>query len=294
MRIGVFTDSFEKRTLDEILTWLEETAPEIADLEIGTGGYSPTPHCDLEAVIRDETERGAWIGALAERGFRVCALNVSGNPLEIESHDRDLRLTIELAGLLGVDRVVCMSGGDPGLSAGGWFPDMERQLDAYWRSTVLPYWQEIARLASVQDGLHLCFELEPGASVYNVATFARVAEGLPSLAVNLDPSHLFWQSMDPLETVRRLAGRIGFAHGKDTLLDPERVRVDGVLDRRSWRFATVGDGHDAGWWMSFVAALRAASYDRVVSIEYEDPTRSPEESVVAAVRVLVPALAGPA
>jgi sugar phosphate isomerase/epimerase len=126
--------------------------------------------------------------------------------------------------------------------------------------------------------------------VYNVATFERLGSATPSLAVNLDPSHLFWQSMDPLEVVRRLSGRIGFAHGKDTVLEPERVALDGVLDRRSWRFATVGDGHDLAWWDAFVAALRAASYAGVVSIEYEDPTRSSEDSVLRAARTLAQAL----
>ena len=117
------------------------------------------------------------------------------------------------------------------------FPGIEHEVDAYWRSTVEPYWREIARTAEPLDGLRLCFELEPGAVVYNVATFERLGSATPSLAVNLDPSHLFWQSMDPLEVVRRLSGRIGFAHGKDMVLEPGRVKLDGVLDRRSWRFS---------------------------------------------------------
>src|SRR5439155_18111784 len=61
MRVGVFTDSFEELSLDEVLTWLEGSAPEIRDLEIGTGGYSPARHCDLEALVEDESERTAWL-----------------------------------------------------------------------------------------------------------------------------------------------------------------------------------------------------------------------------------------
>jgi sugar phosphate isomerase/epimerase len=188
--------------------------------------------------------------------------------------------------MLGVDRIVCMSGGRASLSAGGWFPEYEQQVELYWQTTVLPYWQRVAGAASAHEGLRLCFELEPGAAVYNVTTFERVAAHAPNLAVNLDPSHFFWQSIDPLAVVRRLAGRIGFAHGKDTVVDHERVALDGALDRRSWRFGTVGQGQGTDWWQELVEALQRAGYDGVVSIEFEDPTLPPERSVVEAAHLL--------
>ena len=290
MRVGLFTDSFERLPLDDVLSWLERELPGVRDLEIGTGGYSPAPHCDLDALLTDGGERRRWLDALNERGFRIAALNISGNPLEVASHDRDLLRTIELAGQLGVDRIVCMSGGRASLSAGGWFPGIEHQVDLYWRTTVLPYWQHAAQVAAAEDGLRLCFELEPGAAVYNVATFERVAAAAPNLAVNLDPSHFFWQSIDPLAVVRHLGDRIAFAHGKDTAMAPERVALDGALDRSSWRFATVGHGHDVSWWRAFAEALRAVGYNDVVSIEYEDPTLTPERSVLEAAGTLAEAL----
>ena len=291
MRVGLFTDSFSHLELDELLTWLDEELPALRDLEIGTGGYSPTPHCDLGALLASEAERARWLDSLTSRGFRLAALNVSGNPLEVEQHDRDLRGTIELAGLLGVDRVVCMSGGSAALSGGGWFPRIEERIEEYWLDVLLPYWEDVAAVAAGHGRLRLCFELEPGAAVYNVSTFERVAALGTALAVNLDPSHLFWQSVDPLAVAGRLEGRVCFAHGKDTVIDRERVVLDGPLDRRSWRFATVGDGHDAHWWRTFAEALRKAGHDGVLSIEYEDPTRPAEEGVTVAAHVLSEALA---
>jgi sugar phosphate isomerase/epimerase len=286
VRVGLFTDSLERLSLGELLGWLEQGLPEVRDLELGTGGYSPAPHLDLDSLLGSDGERRRWLGALETAGFRVAALNVSGNPLELARHDRDLLRTIELAGLLGVDRIVCMSGGRASLSAGGWFPELEQQVELYWQTTVLPYWQRLAETASAHEGLRLCFELEPGAAVYNVTTFERVAAEAPNLAVNLDPSHFFWQSIDPLAVVRHLGGRVGFVHGKDTVIAPERVSLDGALDRRSWRFATVGQGHDAAWWRTLVEALHNAGYDGVVSIEFEDPTLPPEQSVVEAAHLL--------
>jgi sugar phosphate isomerase/epimerase len=268
MRVGLFTDAFADRSLEQVLDWLAAELPGVRDLEIGTGGYSPVPHArDLAAIGGD---------------FRLAALNVSGNPLEIAEHDRDLRGTLDLAGKLGVRRVVCMSGGRPELSGGSWFPGVELATEEYWSNRVLPYWREIAAATDVT----LCFELEPGAAAFNVSTVERLLDLAPNLAVNLDPSHFFWQSIDPLEVVRRLAGRIGFAHGKDTVLVPERVCLDGVLDRTAWRYATVGHGHGPEWWRQLVEELQRAGYDDVLSIEYEDPVVGAEESVAEAASLL--------
>jgi sugar phosphate isomerase/epimerase len=288
VRIGLFTDSLEALSFEDVLSWLEQELPEVKDLELGTGGYSPAPHCDPTELL-DDDERERWLEALNDRGFRLAALNVSGNPLEIVEHDHHLRRSIELASVLGVDRIVCMSGGRGELAGGNWFPGIDDDRERYWQATVLPYWDEISRLASAHDGLKLCFELEPGAAVYNVATFERVAESRPNLALNLDPSHFFWQSIDPLSVARRLGGLIAFAHGKDAALDGDRIPLDGVLDRRSWRFATVGEGHDLAWWRTFVETLRASGYDDVVSVEYEDPTKSPQQGVLESTRALAEA-----
>ena len=54
----------------------------------------------------------------------------------------------------------------------------------------------------------------------------------PNIGVNLDPSHFWWQGIDPLAVVEALGDRIGFAHAKDTTVYPDRVRLNGVNDHR--------------------------------------------------------------
>lgn len=286
MRIGLFTDALADRPFEDMLEWLAAEVPSVHDIELGTGGYSQSPHCDRVELLRDEQARDDWLGTIGARGFHIAALNVSGNPLESPEHDRALRETIELAGLLGVDRVVCMSGGRAELSGGAWFPGVEDAIDRYWSERVVPYWTEIVEVVADQPALLLCFELEPGAAAFNISTVRRLLDLGPCLAVNLDPSHFVWQSIDPLAAIRRLRGRIGFAHGKDTWLEIDRVAIDGVLDRASWRYATVGHGRDVEWWRRFVDELQSAGYDGVVSIEYEDPLVAPEASVIEAAQVL--------
>ena len=292
MRLGLFTDALGHRPLADALAWLAANVPDVRDVEVGTGGYSSAPHCHRSALIESDDARRRWIGELEERGFRLAALNVSGNPLESAEHDQALRETIRLAAVLGVERVICMSGGSPVLAGGGWMPGLEEALGLYWGERVLPYWEEIAALADQEsEGLRLCLELEPGAAVFNVSTFERVAALGPNLAVNLDPSHFFWQRIDPLASIARLGDRVAFAHAKDTVVDEDRVRLDGLVDRTTWRYAAVGRAHGADWWRAFADALQEVGYDAVLSIEWEDELVTPEASIVEAASVLADATA---
>jgi len=290
VRVGLFTDGLGDRPLAAALEWLAEELPEVRDVEIGTGGYSHAPHCDLGALVSDEPARRAWLGEIESRGFRLVALNASGNSLEEVEDARVLQDTIRLAALLEVDRVVCMSGGSREVAGGAWFPGFEDALEREWTERVLPFWDDLVSLArSEQEDLRLCLELEPGAAVFNVTTFERLAALGENIAVNLDPSHLFWQAMDPLAVISRLGGRIGFVHGKDTAVDPGGVALDGLLQRTgdaTWEYATVGRGHDESWWRCFVEALAGAGYDGVVSVEHEDARTSPEAGIAEGARLL--------
>src|ERR1051326_2877674 len=53
VRLGVVTEAFGERPLDEVLDWLGASAPGISDLELASGGYPPTPHCDRRALLAD-------------------------------------------------------------------------------------------------------------------------------------------------------------------------------------------------------------------------------------------------
>jgi sugar phosphate isomerase/epimerase len=314
VKIGLFTDALADRPLPEALNWLRTAAPEVTQIEIGTGGYSPARHADTALLLSDANARQRWSATISECGYALSALNVSGNPLHPDPaiagrHDAALRDTIRLAALLGVDRVVAMSGcpgagpGDrtaPHFAAGGWLPDLEKVAERQWSDVVLPYWTEMAAFAAREHpGLRICFELHPGTYVYNVATFALAREIAPNLGVNLDPSHFFWQGMDALAVVRAVGDRIGHSHGKDTLAIPENRALNGMLDNRwpgrpaemPWNFATVGRGRDLAWWTDFVRTMAAQGFDGTISIEYEDPFVPVEESIVEAAKVIAAAIA---
>ena len=117
----------------------------------------------------------------------------------------------------------------------------------------------------------------------------REAAG-PTLGCNFDPSHLFWQGIDPCAAVRGLGEAIFHVHAKDTRIYEINSRVNGVLDTkpygneksRSWLFRTVGYGHGADFWTDFVSTLQMVGYDDVLSIEHEDSLMSTDEGLTKA------------
>jgi sugar phosphate isomerase/epimerase len=306
--IALLTDALGDRPLEDVAEWC--AARGIGGLELGVGGYSPAPHIDAEALL----ESGGKDLAARLAGLDLVALNASGNPLHPDrsvraAHDRALRTALQLAAALGVSRVVAMSGcpGGPGgggwpvFAGGAWLPDMEGLWDDQFSRAIAPYWRELSAWARAQaPSVDICLELHPGTSIYNAASFALLADVAgDNVKVNLDPSHFWWQGIDPVVTVRALAGRIGFVHGKDTLVHADRVALHGVLDFRwpagaeemPWHFCAVGRGRPPAEWRALFAALGEAGYAGPVSIEHEDPTLDPEAGIEASLEGLRAALA---
>ena len=168
-------------------------------------------------------------------------------------------------------------------------------LEWQWKQQVIPFWSETAEYARRHGVRKLCFELHPGMCVYNLSSFQRLRAALgPIAAVNLDPSHFFFQGIDPLAVVRSLGEDIGYVHAKDARVDPYNLALQGALDLQPgrpvrelvWVYRTLGYGHGVQFWADFVSALRSVGYDSVLSIEHEDPLMDAEEAVSRAVSLL--------
>ena len=301
MQIGVFNDGLSHLTREAAFGWCADHG--IGRIEMGVGGWArAADQLDVDALLREPAARDRLAGELREHGLGLSCVNAAGNPLHPDPaigarHAARVRAAIELAHLLGVDRVVTMSG-CPGSRDGGatpvfapWAltPDDESLWEWQLGHRLAPFWADLCAWAlRAAPAVRICLELHPGASAYSPGSFLRLAEHAgPNLGVNFDPSHFWWQGIDPHEVIAQLGPRIGFAHGKDTLVHADRVRRDGVIDFRfpvdpataSWHFAAVGTGHGVEEWAHLLAALRAAGYDGDVSIEHEDPRVGAEEGI---------------
>lgn len=308
------TEPLAAEPLLQVLDWLVADLPEVTDLEVGTGAYAPTSHCDMPLFLRDASARRAWRKEIETRDLRLAALNVWGNPLHPDAaissaHDSDLRNTIRLAADLGVNRVVAMAGcpaGAPGdktphFAGGGWLPYLENVYPRQWQNCIADYWSSLADFSRhTHPDLMICLELHPGTIAYNVDTFERLAAIDPAISANIDPSHFFWMGMDANKVVNRLGSRIGHAHGKDVAFQDENLALNGLLDNRwpkpaedmPWNFTTVGRGHPELWWGDFLAALTAAGKVTTIAIEHEDPFVDPHIGIAEAARLLASIMPG--
>lgn len=305
MKIGVFTVLFGDRPLEETLDRLVELGVEA--VEIGTGAYPGNAHCDPAMLLASSAKLKAFRETIERRGLQLAALACHGNPLHprtatARAHHAVFTETVRLAAKLGVDRVVTFSG-CPGASARAtepswivapWPPEYAEMLEWQWRERVVPYWRDAARLAKAQ-GVKVAIEMHPNFVVYNPETLLRLRDVAPGvIGCNFDPSHLFWQGIDPVAAIRALGDAIYHVHAKDCRLDRLNVARNGVLDakpytreaERSWIFRTVGYGHGAEVWKEIVSELRLAGYDSVISIEHEDSLMSPGEGLRKAIAFL--------
>jgi sugar phosphate isomerase/epimerase len=304
MRIGVFTPLLSQLSFSAVLKKLK--ALQIDTVELGTGNYPGDAHCKL-SMLEDRAALAELQRVLADHGATVSALSCHGNPLHPDKQharrDREVsRKTILLAEKLGVSVVIDFSGcpGDsPHATAPNWVtcpwpPEYLKVLAWQWNEVVVPYWIGHAKFAA-DHGVRIAIEMHPGFVVYNPETMLKLRSMAgPNLGCNFDPSHLFWQSIDPIAAIRVLNEAIFHVHAKDTQIYAANLPRTGVLDTkaytqerdRSWIFRTCGYGHGAEWWTEFISTLRIFGYDSVLSIEHEDGLLSAEEGLTKAANFL--------
>nr|WP_244954060.1 sugar phosphate isomerase/epimerase [Spelaeicoccus albus] len=293
--------------------------------EINAGGFLPPVHLPIDDILVSRAARDDYLGLFDEKGIELAGLNVNGNPLHPNPsigpvHADDLRRTIRAAGVLGQTRVVTMSGlpgGEPGASVPNWVVNAWNSgsldvLDYQWDEVAVPFWKEIDALAA-DNGVKVAIEMHPQNLVFNPPTLKRLVErtGGLNIGAEMDPSHLFWQGMDPVAAVRYLGPLLFHAAAKDVRIN-DNAAIYGVLDERfrrlgpdeertnlggdeyanawpedsAWDFVALGRGHDTSFWADFLAALAEIDPDIAVNIEHEDVSLGRIEGLEAAATVL--------
>lgn len=305
MKIGIFTPPYQNKSLEETLDILKTLGAACA--EIGTGGYPGSQHCPVEELLESQSKRDDYLNTFSSRGMIISALSCHYEPLSpneelaLES-DKIFKKTVQLAELLNVPVVNVLSGlpaGAPGDSMPNWVtcpwpPHFLDILKYQWDEVGIPYWKQAEQFAR-DHGVNIGIEMHPGMLIYNVETLLRMRSATgPALGANFDPSHLFWNGVDPVAAIRELGEAIFHVHGKDSYVDQYNIAVNGCNDHkpysqipdRSWTFRAIGYGHSTKVWKDIVSALRMVGYDYVISIEHEDALMSFDEGISKGMSVL--------
>ena len=305
MKLGLLTAMFSDKPLKEVLNQIHPLG--LQTVELGVGNYPGDPHCPVQELLKSKPKRADLLALIKGEGLEISALSCHGNPLHpddafAKANHKVTLDAIKLANLLGVNVVNGFSGcpgsgpwdKKPNWVTCAWPPDYLEVLEWQWEKKVIPYWTKMNQVLK-DAGVNFAFEMHPGFVVYNTETLLKLRKACGNtLGANFDPSHLFWQGMEPVECVKALRGCIYHVHAKDSIVHAANTAINGVHDaksygdeiNRSWIFRTCGYGHDMKWWNDFFSTLRMVGYDGAISIEHEDSLMSSWEGLTKAVSFL--------
>jgi sugar phosphate isomerase/epimerase len=310
MKLGVLTVPLSARPIEKALEYLAGLG--VQSVEIGTGGYPGNAHLNPVAALEDPSIIENIKTHLKKFNLTISALSCHGNPIHPNKEARekfcaDFDNTCKVAEKLGVDTIITFSGcpGDyPGAQNPNWVtcawpPEYLDILKYQWEDELIPYWKKAAEFAAKYGVTKIALEMHPGFCVYNPRTLLQLREAVgPAIGANFDPSHLFWQGINPVEAIKVMGDAIHHFHAKDTRVDYYNAAINGTLEtsryddfvNRGWVFRTVGYGNGETVWRDIISTLRAIGYDGAISIEHEDGLMSIEEGLEKAVEFLKPIL----
>ena len=305
MKLGVMSALFGGMKLTEALDYCRKVG--LGAIELPAGGYPGDPW-KLSGIQKDKKKLERLRKKIADRGLEVRGIAVHGNPVHpnkriAAAHQKAQRngvLLAEAFETVVINFSGCPGGGPqdkvPNFVTCPWPDEFAKASDYQWNKVIIPYWKRENAFAA-KHGVKIAFEAHPGMVVHNPEDIVRLRKaGGRNLGANLDPSHFFWQGIDPVESARYLGENkcIFHVHAKDCSIDPRNAGRCGNLDTKSygdvknrgWVFRTVGYGHGDEFWKPFISMLRLYDYDGVISIEHEDSLMSMNEGFEKAVEYL--------
>jgi sugar phosphate isomerase/epimerase len=288
MKLGFFTAALPGNTLEQAAKWGAESgfqAIEIAcwPLEKATRRYAGVTHIDVADL--DKTKAKEIRDMLDGYGLTVSSLGYYPNPLHPEAEHREtviahLKKVIEAAALLEAPIVGTFIGKDKNKT-------VPQNLEDY--AKVWPPIVKFAKDYGVKIAIENCpmifsYDEWPGGN--NLATTPAIWRKMweiisdDNFGLNLDPSHLVWQMIDYERVIREFADKLFHVHAKDMHVDREGLYNNGILSQgMGWQVPRLPGLGDVDW-ARFFAALTAAHYDYVVSIEHEDHFFEADEELI--------------
>lgn len=257
MEVGVLTHCF-KAKLEEVFAWLHQEGVKYAEL----GGHH------VDEVIKMNPDE---VKSLCKKyEITITALgrypnNLHKNRMLRKIANKQTYEIIDAAGRLGVPCISTFVGYDDSL-------DYKGNMKKFY--SVFKPIAEYAEKRNVKIAIENCpmkkeYHFGGGNLMITPEIFGEMFMNMPkNFGLNFDPSHLFWQSVDPAIVVEEFADRIFHTHAKDTLIDKERLKFAGVYGKAVYRYVIPGRGGIN--WKEYLSALKENGYSGVLSLEHED------------------------
>jgi sugar phosphate isomerase/epimerase len=305
MKLGVMGALFGGMKLDDALAYCQKVG--LDAIELPAGAYPGDPW-KLAAIARNKSKLEDLRKKIADYGLTVQGIAAHGNPVHpnkriAKAHQEAHRTGVLLAQAFKTVVINfsgcpggCSTDKTPNFVTCPWPDDFTEISEYQWNKVLIPFWSKENDFAK-KHGVKIAFEAHPGMTLHNPEDIVRLRKAAGSnLGANIDPSHWFWQGVDPVEATRYLGENkcIYHVHAKDCAIDPRNAGRCGNLDTKSygdvknrgWVFRTVGYGHGDDFWKPFISMLRLYDYDGVISIEHEDSLMSLNEGFEKAVAYL--------
>jgi sugar phosphate isomerase/epimerase len=274
--LGLLTAAFPDLTLDEVAGWAAGEGFEMLEVACWPSSgsekrrYAGVSHIDVENLDPEAVQ------ATFERtGLEISSLayypnNLHPDPAAREEANGHLRKVIDAAAALGVRIVGTFVGRDKDRS----LPENLDEFRKVWPPLVEYAGERGVTIAIENCPMIFSYDEWPGGTnlAYAPAIWDEMFSFVPAenFGLNLDPSHLVWLQIDYERAVRDYASRIVHAHAKDLEIDRDGLYRNGTLSGGiGWQVPRL-PGLGEVRWDRFLAALYAAGYDHVVSIEHED------------------------
>jgi len=288
MKLGFLTAALPGSTLEACAQWGAESGFEAIEIacwpyEKAARRYAGVTHIDVINLTKKSAKE--TLTMLDSYGLSISALAYYPNPLHPDADHREvvinhLKKVIDAAALLEVEVVGTFVGKDKNKT-------VPQNLDDFTR-----IWPPIVKYAG-ERGVKIAIENCPMIFSYDEwpggnnlastpAIWRKMWEIIPdeNFGLNLDPSHLILQMIDIPRVVHEFGNKIFHVHAKDLHIDRDGLYNNGVFSLgMGWQIPRLPGLGDIDW-PKFFAALTAARYDGVVSIEHEDRVFEGDEALV--------------
>ena len=299
MEIGLVTNCFVDKTWEDVCRISSENNINI--LEVAAGGLCGKNVCDPNKLVSDNFEFNKFKKTAKKYNIKIKEFTCIGNFLHpqkqiADEYIKDMEAVIELASKLDVNIINTLAGLPgaaedakyPNFIALPYPPEFNDYVKWQWEERIIPFWKKMtgrARKYNIKFG----FEILAGDSIFNPSALMRLREevGAEEISCKFDPTHLWWQGIDPIIALKYLKDLIISVHAQDCGINKEVVSLNGFLDfrdysflnERPWIFKLVGYGHSEEFWKKFIGNLRLIGYDGSINIEHLDAIISVNEGI---------------